>query len=66
MPASTRVPVPLLVIEPEPVMALLKVMVPVRRTSRALLSVIVPVPGTPVAPPLPTCRVPPLMTVPPL
>ena len=66
MPASTRVPVPLFVIEPEPVMALLNVMVPVRRTSNALLSVMGPVPSTPVAPPLPTCKVPPLMAVPPL
>ena len=60
-----RVPAPCLSTEPVPLMLPSKVMLSERLKIRAALSVTLPV-IEPVVPPLPICRVPAAMVVPPL
>ena len=64
-PASVSTPVPACVTEPVPLMALLRVMGLVKLNVKPALSTIPLVPMEPDEPPLPICKMPPVMLVPP-
>ena len=63
MPLSVVTPVPDWFSTPVPLMLFAKVMASLRLMVRMALFVTAPVPSWPIVPPLPTCSVPPLITV---
>ena len=64
-PVSVSVPAPSLMSVPEPLIAPSNVRLPARLITSTPLFTTLPLPSVPVVPPLPTCKVPALIVVPP-